>query len=156
MKLVFLTVQSGSEDWLNAAADLYLEKIQHFAKAEIQQLKSNRKGRDQSSAKVDSESQDILDQIKPDDFLVLFDQRGDALSSEDFSKLLQRTMNSGKKRCIFLVGGAFGVNADVKKRADKLVSLSNFVFNHHVAQVVVLEQTYRGLSILKGLPYHNK
>lgn len=57
---------------------------------------------------------------------------------------------------IFCVGGAFGFNEEIRKRADAVISLSSFVLNHHVAQAVVLEQVYRAISIQKNLPYHNE
>ncbi len=56
---------------------------------------------------------------------------------------------------IFIIGGAYGVNEEVKKRADLKVSLSAMTMNHIMAQAVSLEQIYRAFTIIKNLPYHN-
>ena len=67
-------------------------------------------------------------------------------------KLFER----GRPRVLILVGGAFGFGPEIRERADWTWSLSPLVFNHHIAQAVVLEQTYRAFAIWKNLPYHNE
>ena len=77
------------------------------------------------------------------------------MDSIKFSEHLNRILGSGKKQVYFLIGGPYGVSDEIKKRASLKVNLSPFTLNHLVAQVVLLEQIYRGFMILKNLPYHN-
>lgn len=70
--------------------------------------------------------------------------------------MIEQIQNSGKKRSVFVIGGAFGVDETVKARAQKTICLSSMVLNHLVAKVVVLEQIYRSFTILGHLPYHNE
>ena len=155
MKLVLMTTTSSHERWAEEARKLYLEKISHFMAIEIQEIKPNRNSRSQGHLKASEESEKFLMALKPDDYVIVFDERGDQLTSPAFSKKIERVLMSGKKRCIFVVGGAFGLSEAVRRRADVNISLSPMVFNHLVAQTVALEQIYRAFTIIKNLPYHN-
>lgn len=155
MKFVFLHVSSSKEKWCEEASAVYLQKLKHFTAFELLALSSKKLARAESSAKLVLESQEILEFLQPDDFVILFDEKGKSLDSPAFADVVQKTLMSGKKRCVWIIGGAFGVSEDLKKRAQVKLSLAPFVLNHQVAQVVALEQIYRAFTILKGLPYHN-
>jgi 23S rRNA (pseudouridine1915-N3)-methyltransferase len=119
-------------------------------------MKSSKDDRAQASVKRKSESKLFLERLKPTDLVVVFDERGEAFSSLQFSKKLERWLAAGRSRLVFCVGGSFGFDDEMRSRADQVVSLSSFVLNHHLAQAVVMEQLYRSFSILKNLPYHNE
>jgi 23S rRNA (pseudouridine1915-N3)-methyltransferase len=153
--MVLLNLATANESWAAQAQELYVNKINHFDKFEIKSLKPKKADRDSKEIKVKKESELILENLSKDDFVILFDERGKAQNSIDFSKLIERSGVSGKKRLVFIIGGAFGVSDDVRTRAEAIVSFSNMVFNHLVAQTVALEQIYRAHTILKGIPYHN-
>lgn len=155
MKLIFLNVATAHEEWAALAEQLYLKKISHFHSVELKKLRTTKQGRDSANEKKATESRLILDFLEDSDFLVLLDEKGQKLSSLDFSKKLEQWMMLGKKRIIFLVGGAYGVSEEVKLRANIQISLSTFVFNHLLAQVVIFEQVYRALTIKNNIPYHN-
>jgi 23S rRNA (pseudouridine1915-N3)-methyltransferase len=94
--------------------------------------------------------------IKKDDLVVVCDERGEALSSRRWSEKLVKLFERGRPRVVILVGGAFGFGEEIRERADWLWSLSALTLNHHVAQALVLEQTYRAFAIWRNLPYHNE
>lgn len=155
MKIVFLTVATAHEKWADLAKDLYAEKISHFFPFEHLEIKPTKSSRSQGQAKAQEESLKILSTLKPDDFVIVFDERGQPLNSIQFSKKIETVLMSGKKRCVFVVGGAFGVSSEVRQRSQLIISFSPMVFNHLVAQTVALEQIYRAFMIQKNLPYHN-
>lgn len=155
MKFVVLTCASANEKWAEVAEDLYVQKISPFIPFEMKELKIPKSGRDDKEFKIKNDSQAILKELKPEDYVILFDERGNSFSSREFSAKVQNILNTGKKRAVFIIGGAFGVDDSVKSRADLQVSFSKMVFNHLVAQTVCLEQIYRAFTILKNLPYHN-
>lgn len=155
MKLILLICASAKEEWSEASKALYQKKISLFMSFEIKELKLKKSAREDKEWKKNSDSEAILAELRADDFVILFDERGQSFSSREFSNQIQKILNSGKKRLIFVIGGAYGVNEAVQSRAHLKVSLSKMVFNHLVAQTVVLEQIYRTFSILKNLPYHN-
>lgn len=156
MKFVFVNLNSAKEDWSESAFDLYEKKLKHFINFEIVTLKGENQSRSQKEVRLTKEAEQIMKFLKEDDFLVLFDEKGKSLNSIDFSKQINSILNSGKKRVVFLIGGAFGVSDEIKKRANLKISLSTLVFNHLVAQLVALEQLYRAFAIIKNLPYHNE
>lgn len=85
--------------------------------------------------------------------LICLDERGDALDSEGFAALLDRTRQLGSVS--FAIGGAYGHAPAVRDAAHATVRLSSMVLNHELARVVLYEQLYRGLTILEGIPYHH-
>jgi 23S rRNA (pseudouridine1915-N3)-methyltransferase len=154
-KIIFLSVETQKEDWALEAQNLYSEKIKRFFDFEILKIKSPSIARDNKDQKVQEESKLILSKIKTDDYFVLFDEEGKAFDSIEFAKNFKKIQESNPKRIVFLIGGAFGVSEEVKKRANQKLSLSKMVMNHHVALSMALEQLYRTFTILKGIPYHN-
>lgn len=156
MSIRLLTVQSSKNSWLDQASQEFSEKINHFHKFELVQLKSAKKGRDDAASKKKEETELILKNLKEDDYVVLFDEKGLGLSSKQFSELIQKLQVSGTRRINFVIGGAFGVDDTLKKRAQKTVKVSDFVLNHHVAMTVALEQIYRAFAIIHNKPYHNE
>jgi 23S rRNA (pseudouridine1915-N3)-methyltransferase len=156
MSIRLITVQSSKNSWLDEAAEEFSQKINHFHKFELIFLKSSKKGREDADSKKKEESELILRNLKEDDYVILFDERGQALSSKQFSELIQKLQVSGTKRINFIIGGAFGVDDNFKKRAQRTVKMSDFVLNHHVAMAVALEQIYRAFAIIHNKPYHNE
>ena len=74
----------------------------------------------------------------------------------EFSALINSAQESGKKRGVLIVGGAFGVSEEIKKKSIKMVCLSDMTMNHLVAEIMLLEQMYRALTIINRIPYHNQ
>ncbi len=155
MKITLLSIQSKKEPWFEEVTKLYCKKLNPFCEFEIVHLKSSKSERSEAQKKIQEESQNILKKINANDYVVLLDESGVSLSSEQFAKRLQQWQDTGSKKVVFVVGGAFGVSEELKKRAQTNLSLSKMVYNHLVAQAVCMEQIYRAFSINKGLPYHN-
>ena len=155
MKIIFAHIESQKEDWAKDAQALYMEKIKRFSDFEILKIKSPSVARDNKEYKVEEESKLILNKLKSEDHLILFDEGGRLFDSVEFAKNLKKTQESNPKRIVFLIGGAFGVSEEIKSRANQKLSLSKMVMNHHVAMNVALEQIYRAFTIIKGIPYHN-
>lgn len=154
MKLI--TIQSSKSDWLDRVADEYVEKINFFQKFELIHLKSSKQGREDSANKKKGDSEIIAKALKPDDYVILFDETGKTLNSIQFSQKIEKLQTSGVRRITFVIGGAFGVDESIKKRAQEIWKLSDLVFNHHIALAVTLEQIYRAYTIIKNKPYHNE
>lgn len=156
MKIQLVHFNTAKEIWHNEATALYTKKISQFSGFEITSLKTKKLSRDSSDAKKQAEAESLLQFVTAADLLILFDEKGSELDSIGFSKKINQWLLSGKKRLIFCIGGAYGFDASVKDRADFKLSLSKMTMNHLVAEVMALEQIYRGFAILKNLPYHNE
>jgi len=148
---------SNKEAWFQESKDLYTEKINHFIKFEVEALKAPKIDRDRSDHKIKIESEMFLKYIKSEDLVILLDEKGQSLSSLQLAKWMEKEgLNQSYKRIVFIIGGAFGVNDEVKKRAKMTLQMGPWTLNHLVAQTVLMEQIYRSFTIIKGLPYHNQ
>ena len=107
------------------------------------------------SKKKSFESQALNQNLLPDDFVIVCDEKGKALSTVNFAGQLEKVLDSGKKRVVFVIGGAYGLESNVLERANLKLSLSPFTVTHHLALAICFEQTYRAMTILRGVPYHN-
>ncbi|MBE8221151.1 MAG: 23S rRNA (pseudouridine(1915)-N(3))-methyltransferase RlmH [Bdellovibrionales bacterium] len=155
MKNIFLCTQHN-EPWVLEAQKQYQKKINYFINFDICSAKSKGISREHKELKKEEDSKSILKNIKPGGKIILFDERGKlCLSSNEFAKELISVWESSPDKIYFIVGGAYGVNEKIKKTADKTLSLSYQSFNHHIAQIMAMEQIYRSLNIWKNLPYHN-
>lgn len=107
------------------------------------------------AAATKNESDDILNKLKPNDFVVLLDERGKMYDSPALSKALLSPLERSKN-VVIIIGGAYGVSEDVRGRADIVWSLSPLVFPHQLVRLILVEQLYRAQAIHNGFPYHNK
>ena len=155
MNQVLLTLTTGSEPWLDEAVKRFEKKVSRFQPLEIVRIKSKGHGRDQAALKIKDEEELLFKQLGEKDFVIVFDEHGKSLDSLEFSEQLSRALESGKARLVFVIGGAFGLGEQIKKRANLRISLSKLTFSHHVALAVALEQIYRAWTIRKGQRYHN-
>jgi 23S rRNA (pseudouridine1915-N3)-methyltransferase len=101
------------------------------------------------------EAASLLQQLTKDDYLVLLDERGKNISSPELANLIQQRGNESTKRILFLIGGAFGVDESIAKRANFTWSLSKLVFPHMIVRLVLAEQVYRACSIIRNEKYHH-
>ena len=101
----------------------------------------------------ETEGKRILEKLNPNSLVCLLDVKGSALSSHDLAKQIERWQMAATREVTFVIGGADGVSREVADRADVKVSLSFLTLTHEMARVVLLEQLYRGYTIIKGFPY---
>ncbi len=135
----------------------YAKRIVHYCKFSITTLPDlrNTKSLSPKQQKM-SEGEMILKQLSDSDYVVLLDERGAQYRSMEFAFWLQKRMNSGVKRLVFIVGGPFGFSEGVYARANSKISLSAMTFSHQVIRVFFAEQIYRAFTILRNEPYHNE
>lgn len=97
----------------------------------------------------------MLDKALPADaVLVLLDERGKALGSEDFAELIGRWRDSGKRDVMIAIGGADGLDPALHARADAVLCLGRLTWPHQLVRILIAEQLYRATTILSGHPYH--
>lgn len=101
------------------------------------------------------ESERIINKLKPGDFVILLDERGEMFDSPTLSKALTTPLEHSKN-VVIIIGGAYGVSEELQNRADIVWSLSPLVFPHQLVRLILVEQLYRAQTIHLGLPYHNE
>lgn len=156
LKIVLMTFVSTKEAWFEEFLAVYEKKINPLMAFDYIGLKTPKLERGDASQKKKGEAELLLKQIKKDDLVVLLDEKGRALSSLQWAGWLEKEAFLGSyKRLVFIIGGAFGVDESVRAKARFTFQMGPWTFNHLVAQSVLMEQIYRSLTIIKGLPYHN-
>lgn len=136
---------------------MYLDRLKHYIKTEKVELPDIKNARKLSEEEVkQKEGEQFLKHIQPGDRVILLDEKGKSFTSMQFSQYLQKTMNTGAKQVYFLVGGPYGFSDAIYQRADSKIRLSDMTFSHQMIRLFFLEQVYRGLTILKGEPYHHE
>jgi 23S rRNA (pseudouridine1915-N3)-methyltransferase len=156
VKITLICVGRLSQTFLREGAAEYLARIERYLPFGVIELKEEKGGGKTSSRTIsDREGLRILDRVPRGAHLVVLDERGGSLTSEGLAGELERHMVQGTSDLVFVIGGAYGVSEAVKKAADRQLSLSAMTFTHQMARLFLLEQLYRGLSILRNEPYHN-
>ncbi len=117
---------------------------------QLHELPESRASGDKAKAE---EGAAIIAKLSPRDALVVLDERGKALSSVDFAKWLQQQQMQGRD-VAFAIGGDEGHSEEVRGRANVVLSLSAMTMPHRLARLVLLEQVYRAVTIIRGEPYH--
>ena len=97
----------------------------------------------------------ILSQLNPGDDLILLDEKGKTFTSVLFSQWIEKQMNAGSKRIVFVVGGPYGFSKEVYDKCKFKISLSEMTFSHQMIRLIFVEQLYRAFTIIKGEPYHH-
>jgi 23S rRNA (pseudouridine1915-N3)-methyltransferase len=97
----------------------------------------------------------ILKTLSQNDFLVALDERGKMIDSGQLATLLQARANESLRNCIFLIGGAYGIDQQVTARANFIWSLSALTFPHQLVRLILAEQVYRACTILRNEKYHH-
>ncbi len=158
MKLRLLCVGKLSESYLREGAEEYIGRIRRYAPLTIQELKEEKGGGKNPDPRYirDREGERLLEKIGPDAWVIVLDEAGQAQRSEDLAALLERHMVQGTGELVLIIGGAYGLSGGVKQRADLLLSLSAFTLTHQMARLLLLEQVYRGFTIVRREPYHNR
>ena len=140
MEIEVRTLQIGKTSWAHPIIESYEKKVSHFCPIKFKMFKDER---------------DFLKSVDTKDYVVICDERGQSFSSRQWASRMEKIVGSGKKKCVLLIGGPFGLSDAVKDRADLSISLSHFVFNQEVALVVLFEQLFRSFTIINNHPYHN-
>ena len=155
MKLSLIWPASSSEKDFAEAIDRYLKRIRHFYPIEVVEVPAERGRQSQSDvAMMLSQSARLLAAIPARGTIVVLDERGQMLDSLKFTRWLERLTIDSPHGIHFVVGGDVGLDDSVRDRADKLLSLSPMTLPHQIARVVLLEQIYRGCTLMRNIRYH--
>ena len=157
MKIVLLTIGKTSEKYLIEGIAQYQKRLKHYTQFEMLEIPNLKNSKNFSNAEIiKKEGELILKQLQNSDHLVLLDDKGKDFTSPKYAQKLQQWMLSGKKRVVFVVGGAYGFSEQVYKRGNEKISLSKMTFSHQMVRLFFVEQLYRAFTILNNEPYHHE
>ncbi|KAG8491117.1 hypothetical protein CXB51_014292 [Gossypium anomalum] len=149
-----LTVGKKRLPGVQLLVDEYIAKLKSYCHVDDVQIRSNPKNARNAMAQVDDEDIAVINLITSNDWVVMLDERGLDLSSEQLAELLGDAGKTAASRLSFCIGGPYGHGKRVRKRANVSIKLSSMVLNHQIALVVLMEQIYRtkvpSLALISG------
>jgi 23S rRNA (pseudouridine1915-N3)-methyltransferase len=147
-----LSVGRDRSGWFEPAVQGYAKRLQHYTRLELTELAEPR-GKRSADASRAQEAGRILAALRPSEVLVALDERGESLDTKAFARFLGEAQVHSQD-LLFVVGGDDGLDATVLAAAQRVLSLSGMTLPHRLARLLLVEQLYRGFSLLKGEPYH--
>lgn len=157
MNIRLLAIGKTDNKSLQTLIDDYTKRLSFYIKFDLEIIPDIKNVKNLSEAQQkEKEGELILSKLSATDQLILLDENGSAFSSVGFSDYLQKKMNSGVKTLVFIIGGPYGFSEEVYKKAQGKISLSAMTFSHQMVRLFVIEQLYRGFTILRNEPYHHQ
>lgn len=158
MNITILAVGKLKEKYWRDAIAEYSKRLKSYCNLQIIEIKesplrANPSAADEEAVKI-AEGGDILNKIKPSDYVVTLEIKGKGLSSEALAQKIEALAIDGKSSIVFVIGGSLGLSAEVSSRADFKLSFSAMTFPHQMMRVILLEQIYRSFKINRHEAYH--
>ena len=155
IKIKIVCVGKIKENYLTQGISEYLKRLSGYCNLEIIEVKDEKIVSGINEEKIkEIESNRILEKLNDKDYIVLLDLRGKELTSEEFALKIDKLINEGVGNYCFIIGGSLGVNENVRKRANFLISFSKLTFTHQMIRLLLLEQIYRAFKINNNETYH--
>jgi 23S rRNA (pseudouridine1915-N3)-methyltransferase len=123
--------------------------------ASVTEIKPEARGSKTREQLLAAEKSRIRDALQPGCRLVVLDEKGDDLTTLKLAKRLEAWMQDGRDVAL-LIGGADGLDEEFKQQADDKLRLSSLTLPHGMARLLLCEQLYRAVSVLKNHPYHRE
>jgi 23S rRNA (pseudouridine1915-N3)-methyltransferase len=154
LKLSIWSVGKSHDAYIKEGVELFTKRIGHYYPIDWQLIVPSKLTEPTQIKKAEAAS--ILKALAATDVLVLLDEKGKMLSSPGLANLIQQKANQSAQRIVFLIGGAYGVDDEIKSRANFTWSISELVFPHMLVRLILAEQIYRACSILANEKYHHE
>jgi len=155
VKIRLVSIGKREDEFVRIGADRFLKRIRRYHPLEEIRLKEVKSPKETDVPRViRQEGEGILKVLDPRDRVCVMDRTGEAMTSEGFAEFIESELRRSGRSLSFVIGGAEGLSQAVKLRANRRLSLSQMTFTHELARLLLLEQIYRGFTILKGKRYH--
>ena len=152
MRIKIISVGKIKQSFVQEGENEYLVRMKGFAQLSLVEVPTSTELPEAQMKQAECAA--VLGKIETADFFVVLDEAGKQHTSKQFAALLQNQMNQGTSSFCFAIGGAYGWDEKVRKEADLVLSLSALTFPYQMTRLILVEQLYRAMTILKGIPYH--
>lgn len=156
MRITLLAVGKTEDKYLIEGIDKYLNRLKHYINFNIIIIPDIKNTKNLTEAQQKTkEAEFISKQINPTDVVILLDEKGKKHNSISFANYLNKQMVGSVQNLVFIIGGPYGFDESIYKRANTSISLSDMTFSHQMVRLFFVEQLYRAYTILKNEPYHH-
>lgn len=157
MKITLFAIGKTEDKYLIEGIDKYLSRLKHYINFSFIAIPDVKNTKNLSEAQQKSKEAELLfKQISNSDVVILMDEKGKKYTSVAFSSYINKQMIGSVQNLIFIIGGPYGFDESIYKRANGLISLSDMAFSHQMVRLFFVEQLYRVFTILKNEPYHHQ
>ncbi len=153
MNLRVITVGKIRDNYLNEGIEEYRKRLSSWLKIELVELKANKVARGSDEA-LQEEGTRIIKKIKSNDYVIALTSEGKQFNSDALAEKMQRILSAGYSNIDIIIGSHEGLSQEVKNRADLLLSLSKLTFSSQLTRLILMEQIFRCMKIIRGEPYH--
>jgi 23S rRNA (pseudouridine1915-N3)-methyltransferase len=155
MRLRFLWVGKTKSSAIKLLIADYLERIGHLVPCEIIETRDLSKRQSLRTAElIEAEGEELAGHFPENGRLVALDETGSQFTSRDFARWLESEQNTGARVITFVIGGPEGLSHAITNTANLVLSLGKMTWTHELCRVLLLEQIYRALCIMRNIPYH--
>jgi len=156
VKIHLIAVGKKMPEWINNGYTEFSKRMPPELQINLIEITPSTRNKSTPIEKnIKEEGERIQSAIPTNTKLIILDEKGKDFSSIELSKKIEGWLSVGQDIAL-VVGGADGIDPDIKQQADEKWSLSSFTLPHALVRVVVAEQLYRAWSILQGHPYHRE
>lgn len=141
------------EEWVRRGIDEYAGRIRRYTPLELAEAKEEKGAA--AEAMREREGERLVKLLPRNARLILLDERGEQLSSPDLAAFIAANRDGGVQELAFAIGGAYGFSDSFRALAYKTIALSRMTFTHQMVRIFLLEQIYRGFTIINGESYHH-
>lgn len=157
MQIELIVIGKTDSKEISTLIEMYLKRVNFYCKFTLNILPDVKSTRKLTAAQQSAlEGEAILRQLTEGDYVALLDEHGEEFRSMEYAAWVQKRMNSGVKRLVFVIGGPYGFSEEVYRRANTKISLSKMTFSHQIVRTIFMEQLYRAFTILNNEPYHHE
>ena len=156
MKITLIAIGKTEDKYLIDGIEKYLNRLKHYINFNLVIIPDVKNTKNLTEAQQkNKEAEAIHKQISNGDVVVLMDEKGKKYSSITFANYLNKQMIGSVQHLVFIIGGPYGFDESIYKRANATISLSDMTFSHQMVRLFFVEQLYRAFTILKNEPYHH-
>lgn len=153
MNINILSISNSLSKWEQEGINYYSKQFPKNINLSFIDIKNKIKPNNSIETILKEEANEISKRIRPTNALISCDSQGEQYSSTDFSKKLQNIYES-YSNIDFVIGGSHGLDSSILESSNEIISFSKFTFPHRLFKLILIEQLYRGFSIINNKPYH--
>ncbi len=153
MRIKIISIGKKIRSWEKESIEYYLKQLPKNFSIDLINIGGLQHPKISKKEIIEKESKLLMEKISKEDYVVAWDSFGEKINSETLASFLSENFEINNSIC-FLVGGSFGLSANIKKISNKVFSASMLTFPHRLFRVILVEQIYRAHTIINKMPYH--
>lgn len=156
MKVTLVWVGKTNTSFVKEGFEEYLKRLKHYTKLEVIEIPDVKSRKALSKKQIIALEQEQIEKVmSKSDYVCLLDETGKQQDSLGFAKYIQDLQNRSTRNICFIIGGAYGVSEECKRKVNHTLSFSKMTLTHQMIRLFFIEQLYRSFTIINNEKYHH-